>query len=93
MPRTSLHARSTKKAPRKKTSMVRAEMTSSALGRYQRVEAPGSGMPNAARPRALRIMVSKCSSAAVVAGVADSMANWVAVDGIGAGRCVARNMW
>lgn len=87
-----MHARRTKNAPRKNTSMVSAAMASSALGRYQRLEALGSGIPNAVRPSALRIMLSKCSSAAVVAGVADSRASSVAVDGMGGGRWVARNM-
>lgn len=94
MPKTSLHANSTKKAPRKNTSIVKAAMASSALGRYQRAVAVGSGIPKAERPRALRIMVSKCSSAAVVMGVGDSSARAVAVDGEGSGEgtCVARNM-
>lgn len=76
-------------------SMVRAAMVSSALGRYQRVVAVGSGIPNAERPSALRIKLSKCSNAAVVAGkaLADSTARSVAVEGIGGGRWVARNMW
>lgn len=68
-------------------------IASSALGRYQGPLAVGSGMPNADRPRALRIILSKCSRAAVVTGVADSRASSVAVDGMGAGTCVARNMW
>ena len=39
--------------------------------------------------------LSKCSSAAVVAGdvPAGSTDKAVAVEGIGGGRCVARNMW
>jgi hypothetical protein len=55
----------------------------------------GSGIPYAERPSALRIMVSKWSNAAMVAGdaVADSTANSVAADGRGGGKCVARNMW
>src|SRR4051812_42516154 len=95
MPSTSLHARRTKKAPRKKMSIVSAAIASSALGRYQRAEAVGSGIPNAERPSALRIIVSKCSNAAVVAGeaVADSTDNSVAVEGMGGGMWVARNMW
>lgn len=94
MPSTSLHARRTKKAPRKKMSIVRAAIASSALGRYQGLVASGSGIPNVERPSARRIMLSKCSRAAVVAGdvVADSTDNAVAVEAIGDGRCVARNM-
>ena len=69
-------------------------MNWSALGRYQRFDALGSGIPNAFRPKALRIKLSKCSSAAVVAGdVTGSTERAVAVDGMGGGKCVARNMW
>ena len=73
MPRTSLHTSSTKKAARKKKAMVRA----SAEGRYH----AGSGIP-IPRPSAWRIMVSKCSRAAVVRGVevGDSRVRAVAVD-------------
>lgn len=76
-------------------SMVSAEINWSALGRYQCADAEGSGIPNAFRPSALRIRLSKCSSAAVVAGdvPAGSTERAVAVEGIGVGRCVARNMW
>jgi hypothetical protein len=82
-------------APRKNMSMVRAEMSLSALGRYQWFEALGSGIPNAFRPKALRIRLSKCSSAAVVAGdvPAGLTERDVAVNEMGGGRCVARNMW
>ena len=95
MPRTSLHARRTKNAPRKKTSIVRAAMASSALGRYHGLLNTLSGMLNVERPRARRMRLSKCSSAAVVAGevVGDSMDRAVAVEGIGGGTWVARNMW
>lgn len=52
--------------------------------------------PKAERPSARRIMVSKCSKAAVVTGVevaADSRESSVAVEGVLVGRWVARNMW
>lgn len=51
-------------------------------------------LPNVERPSALRMMASKCSSAAVVSGEgeAPSRASSVAVDGIGGGMWVARNM-
>lgn len=51
--------------------------------------------PKVERPRARRIMVSKCSSAAVVDGDDDSTDKEVELDvvGSGAGRWVARNMW
>jgi len=71
--------------------MVIEAMTSSALGRYHLVLAEGSGIPKAFLPSALRMMVSKCSRAAVVAGD-DSTEREVAVDGIGDGMWVARNM-
>ena len=87
-----MHASNTKKAPRKKTSMVRAAITSSVLGRYQGLVAVGSGIPNVERPRARLIRLSKCSRAAVVAGLSDSRAKAVAVDGIGGGKCVERNI-
>lgn len=69
-------------------------IASSALGRYQGLVAVGSGMPKVERPRARRMMLSKCSRAAVVAGdvVAESTSA-VAVEGIGDGRWVARNIW
>lgn len=93
MPRTSLHASRTRKATRKTMSIVIAAIASSALGRYQGFVAVGSGTPNVDLPSALRITVSKCSRAAVVAGVADSTDSSVAVDGIGGETCVARNIW
>lgn len=93
MPNTNLQANNTKKAPRKKTIMVRVAMASSAEGRYQRVEAEGSGIPKADRPRARRMMLSKCSRAAVVAGEDDSREIEVVEGGIGGETCVARNMW
>ena len=92
MPSTSFRARSTKKAHKKKDSIVRAAMQSSALGRYQRTCAAGSGTPKAERPRARRIMLSKRSRAAVVAGEADSTDNEVVTDGMGGVTRVARNM-
>lgn len=75
-------------------SIVRAAMASSALGRYQRLVIVIFGTPKVDRPRALRMMVSKCSRAAVVAGdvVAESTDNAVAVEGRGVGRWVARNI-
>lgn len=95
MPRTSLQARSTRKAPRKKTSIVRAAIASSALGRYHGLLVNPSGTPNVERPSARRMRLSKCSRAAVVAGevAAPSTDRAVAVDGIGGGTWVARNMW
>lgn len=74
--------------------MVNAAMASSALGRYQRFRESGSGIPKVDLPRAFRIMLSKCSRAAVVAGdvVADSTDSAVAVEGRGGGTWVARNM-
>lgn len=94
MPSISLRARRTRNATRKNIIIVTVAMASSALGRYHRLEAVGSEMPNVERPRALRIMVSKCSSAAVATGddVAPSTDSAVAVDGNGGGRWVARNM-
>jgi len=76
-------------------SIVSAAMASSALGRYHGFVAKGSGIPKVERPRARRMILSKCSSAAVVAGevVADSTESAVAVDATGDGRCVARNIW
>lgn len=65
--------------------MVIDAMTSSVLGRYQGVVESGFGRPKVERPRALRTIVSKCSSAAVVAGE-DSTDKDVAVDGSGGGR-------
>jgi len=92
MPSTSLQARRTKNAPRKKTSIVRAAIASSALGRYQGLLV--MELPNVERPRARRMILSKCSRAAVVAGevVADSTDRAVVVDDIGGGTWVARNM-
>lgn len=54
----------------------------------------GSGIPKADRPRARRIMLSKCSRAAVVAGDADSERSEsdVVADGRGGVIFVARNM-
>ncbi len=56
--------------------------------------------PKVERPRARRMMVSKCSSAAVVEGEEDSTDREVELDAellggmlMGGGRCVARNMW
>ena len=92
MPSTSLQARRTKKAPRKNVNAVKAAIASSALGRYHGFVARESNIPNVERPSARRMMLSKCSSAAVVAGVADSTESAVAVDSIGDGRWVARNM-
>jgi len=76
-------------------SIVSAAIASSALGRYQRFIESGSGIPKVDLPRARRMMLSKCSRAAVVAGdvTADSTDNAVAVEGIGGGTWVARNMW
>jgi hypothetical protein len=71
--------------------MVIEAMTSSALGRNHGVVELGFGRPKVDRPSALRIIVSKCSRAAVVAGE-DSTERDVAVDGSGGGRCVARNI-
>ena len=70
-------------------------MNWSALGKYQRFEALGSAMPKAFRPSAVRIRWSKCSKAAIVAGdvPAGSAERAVAVDGMGGGRWVARNIW
>jgi len=78
----------------KNKNIVRAAIASSALGRYQGLVAAGFGIPNVDRPRAWRIILSKCSRAAVVAGdaAADSTERAVAVDGIGGGKCDARNM-
>lgn len=68
-------------------SMVKAAMTSSALGRYQRPAVVGCGIPKVDLPRARRMMLSKCSRAALVAGdeVADSTDNAVAVEVRGGG--------
>jgi hypothetical protein len=90
-----LQARRTKKAPRKKTSIVRAAIKSSALGKYHGLLLRVSGTPNVARPSARLIILSKCSRAAIVAGevVADSTDRAVAVDGMGGGTWVARNIW
>ena len=98
MPKTSLHARRNRYAPRKKTSIVRRAMRLSVVKKFLHVLYDGSEpMPNVERPRARRMMLSNCSSAAVVAGevwaAADSTDNAVAEEGIGVGRCVARNMW
>jgi hypothetical protein len=89
-----LQARRTRKAPRKKTSIVSAAVISSALGKYQGLLESVSDVPNVDRPKARRMRLSKCSSAAVVAGevVAPSTDSAVAVDGIGGGTWVARNM-
>ena len=94
MPSTSLHARRTRKAPRKKTSIVRAAIASSALGKYHGLLIKLSEVPNVDRPNARRMRLSKCSRAAVVAGevVAPSTDRAVAVDGIGGGTWVARNI-
>lgn len=73
--------------------MVSAAMASSAGGRYQRAEAVGSGMPKAERPRARRMRLSKCSSAAVVAGEEDSREMEVEDGAGGVVMWVARNMW
>ena len=75
-------------------SMVSAAMASSVLGRYHGLVANGSGIPKVDRPRARRMMLSKCSRAAVVAGevCADSTESAVAVEATGDGRWVARNM-
>lgn len=74
--------------------MVRAAIKSSVP--KNQVELLGSPpAPKAERPSARRMMVSKCSKAAVVTGVdsaADSSESSVAVDGVLVGRCVARNM-
>ena len=94
MPSTSLQARRTRKAPRKKTSIVREAVISSALGRYHGLLESGSVVLKVDRPSARRMRLSKCSSAAVVAGevAAPSTDRAVAVDGIGGGTWVARNM-
>ena len=82
-----MQARRTRKAPRKKTSIVRVAITSSALGRYHGLLDNVSDGPNVERPRARRMRLSKCSRAAMVAGeaVADSTDSEVAVDAIGGG--------
>ena len=73
---------------------MRAAITSSALGRYQGPVAVGSGIPNVERPRARLMILSKCSNAAVVTGDSAGSADMsVAVEGMGGGRWVARNMW
>lgn len=68
-------------------------MASSAEGRYHRFDADGSGIPKADRPKARRMMLSKCSSAAVVAGEEDSIEIDVLGGEIGGEMWVARNMW
>lgn len=84
IPSTNLQASRTKKAPRKKTIMVKVAIESSALGRYQRAVAVGSGIPKADRPSALRMISSKWSRAAFVA-TDDSTESEVAVEVIGIG--------
>jgi len=95
MPSSSLHIRRIKNAPRKKIIIVSAAIASSALGRYHRLVAEGSGIPMAERPRACRMTLSKRSRAAARAGelLGDSTDNAVAVEGIGGCKCVARNIW
>lgn len=95
MPRTSLQASRTKKAQRKNISIVVNAMMSSVPIMYQLLGTASTPLPKVDRPRARRMMASKCSSAAVVTGEAvasDSRANSVAVEGMGVGRCVARNI-
>lgn len=70
--------------------MVKPAMKSSVEGKYHGFVARGLGIPNVERPRARRIMLSKCSRAAAVvapeAVVADSRERAVAVEGMGEGR-------
>ncbi len=98
MPSTSLNASSTRKSREKNVSMVRKAMTSSIVQPLILV-VEGEGWeptPNVERPSARRTMWSMCCRAAVVARlevVVDSTEREVAVEGMGRGTWVARNMW
>lgn len=90
-----MHARRTRNAQRKKINVVRKAIISSVPIMYQLLDTVSTPLPKVDRPRARRMMASKCSRAAVVTGEAvasDSRVNSVAVEGIGVGRCVVRNM-
>lgn len=89
MPRSNLNAKSTTNAMRKNTIMVRRAMKSSVFKGYAEMEGGSKPVPNGERPNALRMIASKCSRTAVVAGevvAADSTdEREVAVERIGVG--------
>ena len=100
IPRTSLMISSTIQARKKKRIMVRSAMTSSDVKFPHQDEDAGrgaapDGSPCTERPSAFRIMVSRRSSAAIMAGeegVDDSTESSMVDVGMGGGRWVDRSM-
>lgn len=100
MPNTSLNANNTRNKREKNVSIVKKAIKSSLAHQEEDGEGndgwDGPPAPKVERPSARRTMWSMCCSAAVVAGLevveAESREREVAVEGIGRGTWVARNI-